>query len=109
MKIVLNESQVNKLILEFLGSSWLSGTYLIENEIIGNWIVDIEVRLHTIKFKNLDSNTTATFNEDIADYIINSITNLWNKLDISVEDAITIWIRRYKDFLEKNEVKLPTS
>lgn len=109
MKIVLNENQVNKLILEFLGSSWLSGIYLIENEIIGNWIVDIEVRLHTIKFKNLDSNTTVTFNEDIADYIINSITNLWNKLDISVEDAITIWIRRYKEFLKKNEVKLPTS
>lgn len=103
MKVILNENQVNKLILEFLGSSWLSGRYLIESEVIGNWIVDIEVRLHMIKFKNLDSNTTVTFDEDIADYIINSITNLWNKLDISVEDAITIWIRRYKEFLIKNK------
>ena len=44
-----------------------------------------------------------TFNEDIADNIINSITKLWNKFDVSVEDAIMIWIRRYKDFLKKNK------
>lgn len=100
MKVILNESQVNKLILEFLGSGWLNGAYLIENEIIGNWRVNIEARFHFIKFKNLDDNTTVTFNDDIADYIIGRITNLWNKLDISVEDAITIWIRRHKDALE---------
>lgn len=109
MRVILNESQVNKLILEFLGSSWLSGNYLIESKVIGNWKVDIEERFHFIKFKNLDDNTTVTFNEDIADYIINSITKLWNKFDVSVEDAIMIWIRRYKEFLEKNIVKLPTS
>lgn len=109
MKIVLNESQVNKLILEFLGSSWLSGIYLIESEVIGNWKVDIEVRLHMIKFKSLDDDMVAKFEDYLADNIINSITKLWNKFDISVEGAITIWIRRYKEFLEKNIVKLPTS
>ena len=109
MKVILNESQVNKLILEFLGSSWLSGAYLIESEVIGNWKVDIEVRLHMIKFKSLDDDMVAKFEDYLADNIINSITKLWNKFDISVEDAIMIWIRRYKDFLEKNEVKLPTS
>lgn len=109
MRVILSENQVNKLILEFLGSSWLSGTYLIENEVIGNWKVDIEVRLHMIKFKSLDDDMVAKFEDYLADNIINSITKLWNKLDVSVEDAIMIWIRRYKEFLEKNEVKLPTS
>lgn len=109
MKIVLNENQINKLILEFLGSSWLSGSYLIESKVIGNWKVDIEVRLHTIKFKSLDDDTVAKFEDYLADNIINSITKLWNKFDVSVEDAIMIWIRRYKEFLEKNIVKLPTS
>ena len=28
MKVILNENQVNKLILEVLGSSWLSGSML---------------------------------------------------------------------------------
>lgn len=103
MKVILNENQMNRLILEFLGSGWLNGAYLIENEIIGNWIVTIEARFHFIKFKNLDNNTTVTFKDDIADYIIGSITRLWNKLDISVEDAITIWIRRHKDALEEEK------
>lgn len=101
MKVILNENQINKLILEFLDSSWLNGAYLIENEIIGNWRVNIEARFHMIKFKSLDDNTTVTFNDDIADYIISKITNLWNKLDISVEDAITIWIRRNRGILEE--------
>lgn len=101
MKIILNENQMDKLILEVLGSSWLNGAYLIENEIIGNWRVTIEARFHFIKFKNLDDNTTMAFKDDIADYIISRITHLWNKLDISVEDAITIWIRRNRDVLEE--------
>lgn len=101
MKVILNENQVSRLILEFLDSSWLNGAYLIENEIIGNWRVNIEARFHMIKFKNLDDNTTVTFNDDIADSIINKITILWNKFNVSVEDAITIWIRRNRNALEE--------
>lgn len=101
MKAILNENQVNQLILEFLGSSWLSGAYLIESEVIGNWKVIIEARFHMIKFKNLDDNTTMTFKDDIADSVIKRIIILWNKLDISAEDAITIWIRRNRDILEE--------
>lgn len=101
MKVILKENQVNKLILEFLGSSWLSGVYLIESEVIGNWKVTLETRFHMIKFKNLDDDTTVTFNDDIADNIIDSITNIWNKFDITVEDAITIWIGKHRKFLKK--------
>lgn len=101
MKVVLNESQINRLILEFLGSNWLNGAYLLESKIIGNWRVDVEARYHFIKFKNLDDDTTVAFNDDIADNIINSITRLWNKLDVSVEDAIIVWIRRHKEILKK--------
>ena len=98
MKVILKE---NKLILEFLGSSWLSGVYLIESEVIGKWKVTLETRFHMIKFKNLDDDTTVTFNDDIADNIIDSITNIWNKFDITAEDAITIWIGKHRKLLKK--------
>ena len=101
MKVILNENQVNQLILEFLDSSWLSGVYLIESEVIGNWKVTLETRFHMIKFKNLDDNTIIKFNDDIADDIINSITNIWNKFDITVEDAITIWINKHRKALKE--------
>ncbi len=101
MKIILNESQVNQLILEFLGSHWLNGTYLIESEAIGNWKVNLEARFHFIKFKNLDDDTVAEFKDYFADNIIDSITDIWNKFDVSVEDAIIIWIDKHRSLLKK--------
>ena len=95
MKIILNENQIDKLILEYMSSNWLEGTYDFSSEELGSWRVNISIRYKKITFTNIDSERSQVFSDNRAMNIIKQITNIWNDLDLSVEDAIKLWISRH--------------
>lgn len=95
MKVNLKENQLDKLILEYMSANWLDGTYDFDCEGLGSWRVNISTRYRKITFTNIDNEKTQVFSDSNAMNIIKQITRIWNDLDVSVEDALKLWISRH--------------
>lgn len=78
---------------EFLSETWLNGTY---KNLCGEYTVEINTSYSFICFEsNVSEEFTYCFQGDEGDNVISEINQIYNSNNISVEEAINIWINLY--------------
>lgn len=70
-----------------LSPSWLNGNYIIYG-----YQVTIKSHMSIARFDSIDSEDDFYFQGNEADDVINEISDIWNKSDLTQDEAIGQWM-----------------